>query len=132
MSQDASQEEKTRYKIGFYDILVIFVSAALTTYSNLSQGEVNHTQNPAYFLKYLISAKLPSQPPSYALAKLVDATNAQWAKMARKYLKYRRRTMLTRGLYTLYLFSKSQKTFFQGAFFLKFWPYVWLVFKSGF
>ena len=26
----------------------------------------------------------------------------------------------------------SPKTFFQGAFFLKFWPYVWLVFKSGF
>jgi hypothetical protein len=22
--------------------------------------------------------------------------------------------------------------FFQGAFFLKFWPYVWLVFSSGF
>ena len=26
----------------------------------------------------------------------------------------------------------SWKTFFQGAFFLKFWPYVWLIFKSGF
>ena len=26
----------------------------------------------------------------------------------------------------------SPKTFFQGAFFLQFWPYVWLVFKSGF
>ena len=26
----------------------------------------------------------------------------------------------------------STKTFFQWAFFLKFWPYVWLVFKSGF
>ena len=26
----------------------------------------------------------------------------------------------------------SPKTFFQGAFFLKFWSYVWLVFKSGF
>jgi hypothetical protein len=26
----------------------------------------------------------------------------------------------------------SQKMLFQGAFFLKFWPYVWLVFKSGF
>ena len=26
----------------------------------------------------------------------------------------------------------SPKTFFQGAFFVKFWPYVWLVFKSGF
>ena len=26
----------------------------------------------------------------------------------------------------------SSKTFFQGAFFLKIWPYVWLVFKSGF
>ena len=26
----------------------------------------------------------------------------------------------------------SPKTFFQRAFFLKFWPYVWLVFKSGF
>ena len=25
----------------------------------------------------------------------------------------------------------SPKTFFQGAFFLKFWPHVWLVFKSG-
>ena len=27
---------------------------------------------------------------------------------------------------------RSPKTFFQWAFFLKFWPYVWLVFKSGF
>ena len=26
----------------------------------------------------------------------------------------------------------SPKTFFQGSFFLKFWPYVWLVFKSSF
>ena len=26
----------------------------------------------------------------------------------------------------------SPKAFFQGAFFLKFWPYVWIVFKSGF
>ena len=36
-----------------------------------------------------------------------------------------------RFVYFLPTFS-SPKTFFQGAFFLKFWPYVWLVFKSGF
>ena len=28
-------------------------------------------------------------------------------------------------------FISSPKTFFQWAFFLKFWPYVWLVFRSG-
>jgi hypothetical protein len=38
--------------------------------------------------KDLTAAKLLSQPPSYALAKLVDATNAQWAKMARKNILY--------------------------------------------
>ena len=42
---------------------------------------------------------------------------------------YRTRAIITRGLYTFY---PLPKTFFQGAFFLKFWPYVWLVFKSGF
>ena len=68
-------------------LVIIFVS--FSRYSNLSQREVNPTQNPSHnnHFKDLTAAKLPSQPPSYALAKLVDATNAQWAKMARKYLK---------------------------------------------
>ena len=44
---------------------------------------------------------------------------------------YRTRAIITRGLYTFYPLFKVPKTFFQGAFFLKFWPYVWLVFKSG-
>ena len=43
----------------------------------------------------------------------------------------RTRTNITRGLYTFYPLFEVPKTFFQGAFFLKFWPYVWLVFKSG-
>ena len=40
---------------------------------------------------------------------------------------YHTRAIITRGLYTFW----SPKTFFQGAFFLKLLPYVWLVFKSG-
>ena len=45
---------------------------------------------------------------------------------------YRMRTIITRGLYTFYPLFEVQKRFFKGLFFLKFWPYVWLVFKSGF
>ena len=45
---------------------------------------------------------------------------------------YRTRAIITRDLYTFYPLFEVQKRFFQGAFFLKFWPYVWLVFKSGF
>ena len=37
----------------------------------------------------------------------------------------------SRSIYFLPTFG-GPKTFFQGAFFLKFWPYVWLVFKRGF
>ena len=43
-------------------------------------------------------------------------------------MTYRMRAIITRGLYNFTNFLK----FFQGAFFFKFWPYVWLVFKSGF
>ena len=42
------------------------------------------------------------------------------------------RAFITRGLYTFYPLCEVQKRFFQGAFFLNVWPYVWLVFKSGF
>ena len=45
-------------------------------------------------------------------------------------LTYRTRVIITRGLYTFYPLFEVQ-SFFQGAFFLKFWPYVGLVFKSG-
>ena len=45
---------------------------------------------------------------------------------------YRTRAIITHGLYTFYPLFKVQKRFFKGLFFLKFWPYVWLVFKSGF
>ena len=38
--------------------------------------------------------------------------------------------MYPRVVYFLATFWSS-KMFFQGSFFLKFWPYVWLVFKSG-
>ena len=48
-----------------------------------------------------------------------------------KKVKYRTRAIITHGLYTFYPLFEVQKRFFQGAFFLKFWPYVWLVFKSG-
>ena len=47
-----------------------------------------------------------------------------------KYIPYAR-LYNPRFVYFLPTF-RSPKTFFQGAFFLKFWPYVWLVFKSGF
>ena len=46
-------------------------------------------------------------------------------------LIYRSRAIITRGLYTFYPIFEGQKRFL-GAFFVKFWPYVWLVFKSGF
>ena len=39
--------------------------------------------------------------------------------------------IITPGLYTFYPIFQGQKRFF-GAFFVKFWPYVRLVFKSGF
>ena len=45
---------------------------------------------------------------------------------------YRTRAIITRGLYTFYPLFEVQKPFFQGAFFLKFWSYEWLVLKSGF
>ena len=45
---------------------------------------------------------------------------------------YHIRAIITRGLHTFHPLFKVQKRFFQGSFFLKFWPYVWLVFKSGF
>ena len=45
---------------------------------------------------------------------------------------YCMRVIITRGLYTFYPLFKVQKRFFKGIFFLKFWPYFWLVFKSGF
>ena len=44
---------------------------------------------------------------------------------------YRTRAIITRGLYTFYPLFEVQKRFFKEFFFLKFWPYVWLVFKSG-
>ena len=47
-------------------------------------------------------------------------------------ISYRTRAIITRGLYTFYPVFKVQNRFFKGLFFLKFWPYVWLVFKSGF
>ena len=40
--------------------------------------------------------------------------------------------IITLGLYTFYPLFEVKKRFFKGLFFLKFWPYVWLVFKSGF
>ena len=54
-------------------------------------------------------------------------TSILWLRISEN--KYRTGAIITRGLYTFY---PLPKTFFQGAFFLKFWPYVWLVFKSGF
>ena len=44
-----------------------------------------------------------------------------------KNFDFRTRAIITRGLYTFYPLLEVQKRFF-----LKFWPYVWLVFKSGF
>ena len=41
---------------------------------------------------------------------------------------YRTRAIITRGLYTFYPLFGVQKRFFK----VQFWPYVWLVFKSGF
>ena len=41
---------------------------------------------------------------------------------------YRTRAIITRGLYSFYPLFGVQKR----AFFLNFWPYVWLVFKSVF
>ena len=38
---------------------------------------------------------------------------------------YRTRAIITRCLYNFYPLFEVQKRFFQGAFFLKFWPYVW-------
>ena len=43
------------------------------------------------------------------------------------FYEYRKRAIMTRVLYTFYPIFEVQ-----GAFFLKFWPYVWLVIKSGF
>ena len=48
------------------------------------------------------------------------------------FCKYRTHAIITRGLYTFYPLLEVQKRFFKGSFFLKFWPYVWLVFKSSF
>ena len=45
---------------------------------------------------------------------------------------YRTCAIITRGLYTFYPIFEGLKCFFTGAFFVKFWTYVWLVFKSGF
>ena len=45
---------------------------------------------------------------------------------------YRTRAIITRGLYTFYPLFEFQKRFSRVFFFLKFWPYVWLVFKNGF
>jgi hypothetical protein len=42
------------------------------------------------------------------------------------------RAIITRGLYTFYPIFEGQKRFLKELFFVKFWPYVWLVFKSGF
>ena len=47
-------------------------------------------------------------------------------------LIYRTRAIITRVLYTFGSLFEVQKRFFKELFFLKFWPYVWLVFKSGF
>ena len=45
---------------------------------------------------------------------------------------YRTCAIITRSLYTFYPFLEVQIRFFQGSFFLKFLPYVRLVFKSSF
>ena len=43
---------------------------------------------------------------------------------------YRTRAIITCGLYTFYLIFDGQKPFFKELFFVKFWLYVRLVFKS--
>ena len=46
---------------------------------------------------------------------------------------YRSSAIITGGLYIFNHFMKSKNVFFfQGAFFLKFWSYVWFIFKSRF
>jgi hypothetical protein len=45
---------------------------------------------------------------------------------------YRTHAIITRSLYIFYPLFGSQKRFFKEVFFRKFYPYVWLVFKSGF
>ena len=47
-------------------------------------------------------------------------------------VNYRTRVIITRGFYTFYPLFEVQNKFFKGAFFKKFWSYVWLVFKNGF
>ena len=58
-----------------------------------------------------------------ASTALIDYTEVP----ALRNIIYRTRAVITRGLYTFYPLFEVKK----GAFFLKFWPYVWLVFKSG-
>ena len=47
--------------------------------------------------------------------------------MLSNFVIYQTRAIITCGLYTFYQLFEVQKRFFQGAFFLKFWPYVWLL-----
>ena len=46
--------------------------------------------------------------------------------------KYRTRAIITRGLYIFYPIFEDHFFVFKEVFFTKFFPYVWLVFKSGF
>ena len=44
---------------------------------------------------------------------------------------YRMRAIINRGLYIFYPILEGHKRFFKELFFVNFFPYVWLVFKSG-
>ena len=46
-------------------------------------------------------------------------------------MNYHTCAIITRGLYIFYPILKGQKCFFKELFFVKFCPYVRLVFKSG-
>ena len=58
----------------------------------------------------------------------------EWVRKRPKLLyafAYHTRAIITRSLYTFYPIFEGQKTFIQGAFFVKFWPFVRFVLKSG-
>ena len=69
----------------------------------------------------------------------ITVTHALWASRSKVeniwfplgFLIHHTRAIITRGLYAFYPIFEDQKRLFKQLFFVKFWPCVQLVFKSG-
>ena len=87
----------------------------INSFQNYWQWRKEHSKRTKGYLSIIL------------MLTLKETANARMQNSNRNNLPYARHYN-PRFVY----FLPTSKTFFQGAFFLKFWPYVWLVFKSGF